>query len=296
MKFLSASAVFAVMGLVTANAWAVTPLAREDIQAWQIATASCQQQQPSALRITEPPELRALQRPAYFGGMAVLYLCLHKSKVTAFGFARQGAQLRDPLSEYLLGSLYLSGIPGVPANPVSALHWHLQSARQGFPFGEFMAGIDYLHGTGTAPNPQMAAFWIRCAADQGFVLAMAAMGELYVKGIGVPPSEAHARHWMKLAAARGNVPARQWLARHPAPAQVAAAASPSNPSPNPSAQPASPPVPAARPAAVTTVADNQQTLQNLQRFWTLYFQASNAQVVDFGEPALVRPVGYGTPP
>ena len=295
MKFMYASAVFAAIGLVTANAWAVTPLAREDIQAWQIAQASCQQQQPSALRITEPPELRALQRPAYFGGMAVLFLCLHKSKVTVFGFARQGAQLRDPLSEYLLGSLYLSGIPGVPANPVSALHWHLQSARQGFPLGEFMAGIDYLHGTGTAANPQIAAFWIRRAAVQGFVQAMATMGELYVKGIGVPPSEAHARHWAKRAAAGGDMQARQWLASHPAPAQVAAAASPSNPSPNPSAQPASPPVPAARPAAVTTVADNQQTLQNLQQFWTLYFQASNAQVVDFGEPALMRPVGYGTP-
>ena len=296
MKFLSASAVFAVMGLMTANAWAVTPLAREDIQAWQIALASCKQQQPGALRITEPPELRALRRPAFLGGMARLYACLHKSKVTVFRFARQGAQLGDPLSEFELGSLYMTGIPGVPANPVSALHWHLQSAQQGFPLGEYMAGIDYLHGTGTAPNPQIAAFWIRRAADQGFVLAMAAMGELYVKGIGVPPSEAHARHWAKRAAAGGDMQARQWLASHPAPAQVAAAASPSNPSPNPSAQPASPPVPAARPAAVTTVADNQQTLQNLQRFWTLYFRASNARVVDFGEPALVRPVGYGTPP
>ena len=293
MKFSYASAVCAVLGLMTANAWAMTPLVREDIRAWRIALASCKQQQPGALRI--PPELHALRHPAFLGGMAVLYFCLRESKVAVFRFASQGARLRDPLSEYLLGSLYMTGIPGVPANPVSALHWHLQSARQGFPFGEYMAGMDYLHGTGTAPNPQIAAFWIRAAADQGLVEAMRIMGALYLGGQGVPPSEAHARHWLKLAAARGDIPARQWLARHPALAQVAAAASPSNPSPNPAAQPASPSVPAARPAAVTGVADNQQTLQNLQRFWTLYFQASNAQVVDFGEPALVRPVEYGTP-
>ena len=295
MKFLYASAVFAVMGLMAANAWAMTPLAKEDVQAVQIAQASCQQQQPGALSITGPPALRALSHPAFFGGMAWLYQCLHKPKVTVFRFARQGAQLGDPLSEYLLGSLYMTGIPGVPANPVSALHWHLLSARQGFIFGEFQAGIDYLHGTGTVRNPQIAAFWIRRAAVHGFVLAMTTMGALYLNGVGVPPSEAHARHWLELAAARGSVAAQQWLARHPAPAQVAAMASPSNPSPNPAAQPASPPVPAARSAAVTRVADNQQVLQNLQRFWTLYFQASNAQVVDFGEPALVRPVGYGTP-
>jgi hypothetical protein len=102
----------------------------------------------------------------------------------------------------------------------------------------------------------------------------------------VPPNDVKARKWITLAAAHGDIQARQWIASHPAntvPPQTVASTPP---------QPAAPRAPA---AVTPSVADNQQTLQNLQRFWTLYFQASNAQVVDFGEPALVRPVEYGTP-
>ncbi len=35
-----------------------------------------------------------------------------------------------------------------------------------------------------------------------------------------------------------------------------------------------------------------QMLENLKRFWLLYFQKSNAELVEFGEPALLEPVAF----
>jgi hypothetical protein len=35
-----------------------------------------------------------------------------------------------------------------------------------------------------------------------------------------------------------------------------------------------------------------QTLENLANFWRLYFQKSNAQLIEFGEPALLEPVRF----
>ena len=35
-----------------------------------------------------------------------------------------------------------------------------------------------------------------------------------------------------------------------------------------------------------------QTLQHLAQFWQLYFQKSNAQLIEFGEPALLEPVHF----
>ncbi|HEX7911946.1 MAG TPA: hypothetical protein VF534_28165 [Paraburkholderia sp.] len=35
-----------------------------------------------------------------------------------------------------------------------------------------------------------------------------------------------------------------------------------------------------------------RTLMNLKQFWTSYFQRSNAQLVEFGEPALLEPLSY----
>ncbi|MHB1950719.1 MAG: tetratricopeptide repeat protein [Acidiferrobacteraceae bacterium] len=306
MNFSRHIVIFAAIGLAiarAANAGAMTVDVRADVQAMQIALEACHHQQQHEPSITTPPllEQEAIHhQPAFYGGMAVLFTCLHEPARSVLRFAAHGTQQGDALSEVILGTLYQTGIPGVlAANPSKAMQLHMRSADQGLAYGELALGNDYYHGTGVAKNPEKAFFWWHLAAQQGVPNAEAVMGYAYLHGIGVAPDAGLARKWLQQAADHGSQPAIGWLKQHP-PTQALAAmpAPPTQPSPQPAptaesvaASPTQPTAPAAAP-----VADNQQALQNLQRFWTLYFQASNAHVVDFGEPALVRPVGFGTPP
>ena len=159
----------------------------------------------------------------------------------------------------------------------------MQQANAGNAPAEYDLGVDYHRGEDGLPqDPAKAAYWYEKSAKQGYARAEFNLGVYYYKGKGgLPQDPAKAVSWFRKAAAQGLKPAIAALQRlqHPPP-QVATVTTP-------------PPAPA---AVSTPVADNQQALQNLQRFWTLYFQASNAQVVDFGEPALVRPVSFGDAP
>ena len=161
----------------------------------------------------------------------------------------------------------------------------MQQANAGNAQAENDLGADYNEGQGGLPrDPAKAAYWYEKSAEQGYARAEFNLGVDYNQGEdGLPQDPVKAVSWFRKAAAQGSKSAIAALQRlqHP-PQQVATVTTPPPPAPPPA------------PATVSTpVADNQQALQNLQRFWTLYFQASNAQVVDFGEPALVQPVSFG---
>jgi TPR repeat protein len=273
----------------------MSPDAKRDLQAWNIATLSCHQQHPGETHIRQPNQLLRLGRPAFLGGMARLFTCL-RANVGAVKFATEGAAVQDPLSEWILGTIYHDGLPGagIAANPTKGFAYFMQSARQGFPLGLLYAGGALIQGSGTAPNPKMGAALILRLAMHGVPLAMRIMGGLYLHGTGVPPDPQRALYWLKRAAAAGDPVSRQWLAAHQhAPVETGARSTPTSPEPHPGTQAQSA---AASAPAVHAPVDHQQELEQLQRFWTLYFNASHAQVVDFGTPALVRPVGFGGAP
>ncbi|EQD26460.1 hypothetical protein B1A_12761 [mine drainage metagenome] len=161
----------------------------------------------------------------------------------------------------------------------------MQQANAGNPQAENTLGADYSNGVGGLPlDPAKAAYWIKQSAKQGYAAAEYNMGWYYENGMDdLPKDLAKAAYWYRQCAAQNFLFCLARLRHVQQMAQPVAAATP------PPAQPAAP-------AVTALVADNQQALQNLQRFWTLYFQASNAQVVDFGEPALVRPVDFGGTP
>jgi TPR repeat protein len=187
---------FVIIGVAQARAscWAMTPQARTDLQVFEIAIQACKQQQPRESSVTVPPQIIALagaDNPAYFGGMALLYYCLHEPLRTVFKFAHQGAHRGDALAEDLLGDVYSSGFPGLPASHGKAMYWQQRSAEQGFPLGEADVGIDFLKGLGVRPDPSMAATWLRKAADAGVVSAMHTMGALYLRGVILPPFSGH---------------------------------------------------------------------------------------------------------
>ena len=293
MRITGVISAFALGVLLTipARSRAMTPDVQQDLLAWQIAMVSCHQQHPGEASITQPAQLHTLRKPALLGGMAVFFYCLRVHGISTLRFARMGAAIHDPLSEFVLGELYRKARPGtgVAADPAKSYAYYLESARQGFPAGSLAVGIDLLHGRGTPPDPQAGATWIRRAAVEGLPVAMRAMGALYLHGVGVPPNHRLAVFWLRRAAAAGDQPSRQWLAAQHAPA--AASGAPSTP-PSAAGQPSAP----SESTAASTPVDHQQELQQLQQFWTLYFNASHARIVDFGAPALVEPVGFGGRP
>lgn len=210
--------------------------------------------------------LESLSRPAQLGGWAVFMEC-HRQLPHALESARRGMRHSDPLSEAILGHIELQGIPAdlFAADAAAGLHWTLASARQGLPYGEYQLGLD---------------LW---------------------RGAGAQRDEARATHWMKRAAAAGSEEAQRWLAKHerhpPSLTRVAAAAPMPTRSSTRTAAAAATLVQSSAAVApqksAAPLADGQRVAQSLQSFWTLYFRASNAKVVDFGTPALVRPVGFG---
>ena len=195
----------------------------------------------------------------------------------------QQAQAGNAAAETKLGYAYTEGLGGLPKNPVEAVNWFRKAAAQGDPQAETILGVDYANGEGGLPkNPVEALKWFRKAVEQGYAPAEYNLGVCYDNGEGgLPKNPIEAVQWYRKAAAQGDQPAIAVLQRLQHTPQQAVATT--------SAVAAAPPAPVVR----VPTSDNQQTLQNLQRFWTLYFQASNAQVVDFGEPALVQPVSYG---
>ena len=297
-RFIAAATLTALL-VIPARGEAMSADAKQDLLAYRIAVTACRRIKPGIPELfvssAVHAQLQVLRRPSYLGAIAMMYYCAHDFSMVR-KFADLGTSHHDPLSEWILGGMYYHGVPGagVAADPTKAFAYFMQSARQGFPLGLVSAGMDLVHGEGTAPNPKKGAALVRLAAMQGNTIAMRDMGEFYLHGIGGPPNSQRAISWLSRAAAAGDSWSRRWLAaHHRPPVEAGAPSSAASVAPQPRAQPES--ITAAAPAAHAPV-DHQQQLRELQQFWTLYFHASHARVVDFGAPALVQPVGFGGAP
>ena len=296
--YVVASIALSALLTIPARSAKITPDARQDVMALRVVDIACRQLQPGkpiTLRPATAAQSQALHGPSGVGATAAAFNCT-RNYIGELNSARRGASLHDALSEWLLGGLYNTGVPGsgIAADPAKSFAYFMQSARQGFPQGLIAAGVALIEGHGTAPNAKMGAALVLRAAMQGVPLALRIMGELYLHGTGVPLDPQRAEVWLKDAAAEGDPQARQWLAAHQhAPVETGASSSLASPAAQPSTQ--AEPAAASAPAVHAPV-DHQQELEQLQRFWTLYFNASHAQVVDFGTPALVQPVGFGGAP
>ena len=193
--------------------------------------------------------------------------------------ARQGSAG----AQYNLGIMYATG-KGVTPNLPRAVHWYQLAARQGIAGAQTDLGVMYATGQGVTPNLPLAVHWYQLAARQGIAQAQYSLGFIYATGKGVTPNLPRAVHWFQLAARQGYKPAIKGLRALQQHFQRTAHArslqSPAAPAP----------AGAQRASAASPVHDQQQSVRNLQRFWTLYFQAAHARLVDFGAPALVQPV------
>ena len=205
------------------------------------------------------------------------------------------AKKGNPRAESLLGFLYDQGKGGLPKNKRLAEQWYMKSAEQGFPVAEYDIGIDYYYGKHGLPiDKKSAERWFMNSAKVGFPPAEYNLGVGYYRGLGgLPPDRRLAVSWFKKSAAQNYqraITALRALENAPAQPPATVAQAPSTPAPSPASHVA--PTPAA-PAGAT---DNQQLDRSLHSFWQAYFQHSNAKLVEFGTPALVRPVSFAGSP
>ena len=204
----------------------------------------------------------------------------------AFLQLQDAATQGDPAARTILGMVYESG-QGVPQNLPLAVHLYQLAAHQGYALAQTNLGVMYYKGNGVPQNLPLAVHWYRLAAKQGRARAQAILGSMYQHGKGVIQNLPLAVHWYQRAAQQGFEPA---IERLRALQQQMRRTTHAQPVQTPAAAPA--PTVAQRASAAPPVHDRQQSLRNLQRFWTLYFQAAHAHLVDFGAPALVQPVGF----
>ncbi|GAB6054039.1 hypothetical protein JCM17960_28590 [Magnetospira thiophila] len=123
---------------------------------------------------------------------------------------RRGAAAGDPRDQYGLAEAYRTG-QGVPVEPMAAVKWYSEAARQGHIDAQYQLGHLYETGTGVRQDPKRAAEWYRLAAKLGNnAEAEFRLGQLYFNGKGVPHDFNLAREWYRKAAERGH-PVAQFL-------------------------------------------------------------------------------------
>lgn len=111
---------------------------------------------------------------------------------------RKGVAQDDPLSEWLMGRLYLTG--GLQRDLTQAAAVLEKSAKQDNPFGEYLLGEVKLE----QQDFPTAAKWLRKAAEQGLPQAQQELGALLEKGQGVKEDKYEAYVWLLLSYNAGH--------------------------------------------------------------------------------------------
>ncbi len=236
------------------------------------------------------------------------------------------AEKGNAKAEYDLGVYYDVGEGGLPKNPERAARWYMKSAGQGYRRAEYNLAYCYHFGKDGLPvNPRLAGQWYGKSAEQGYWRAEFSLAVDYRTGADDrPKSPGLARQWYRKSAAgasragwkngfnlafaydldAGGLPKSRRLAlngfrksaaqNHP-PA-IKAHRALGNAVARPQTTVGRSTLAAAAARAAPAGADNQHLAQSLQLFWQAYFQHSNAQLVEFGTPALVQPVSFAGPP
>lgn len=87
-----------------------------------------------------------------------------------------------------------------------------RAAWQGDTNAQWMLGLMYLRGRGTAPDPKNAASWFYKAAMAGHGGAQGSLAKLYYRGTGLEQDYREAALWFRRAADGGDLEARLALA------------------------------------------------------------------------------------
>ena len=88
----------------------------------------------------------------------------------AFELIKDSAEQGKTRAQYLLGTMYRSGI-GVEADEYEGFYWCQKAAEEGLREAQFQVGLMYLEGEGVTPDEEKAIEWLWAAADRGYTQA-----------------------------------------------------------------------------------------------------------------------------
>jgi TPR repeat protein len=139
------------------------------------------------------------------------------------------AERGSAIAQFYLGLAYERG-KSVSESEAEAVSWFRKAAEQGLAASQAALGTRYFIGWGVPQSYAEAMNWSLKAAKQGNPSAQAILGTIYESGYGVPQNFILAYMWFTVSAhdpdfepgARRNL---DGIARHLAPAQIAAAKS-----------------------------------------------------------------------
>jgi TPR repeat protein len=100
-------------------------------------------------------------------------------------------------AQFTLGQMYEPD-NDLPADAVASAYWFEKSALQGYPYAQWVHGLNLLNGSGIEENEALALDFIRRAAEGRFEGAIQFVADAYAAGThGYPKDEAPAELWRR---------------------------------------------------------------------------------------------------
>jgi clan AA aspartic protease (TIGR02281 family) len=125
-------------------------------------------------------------------------------------WSRNAADRGEALAQFLLGSMYASGVV-VKRDDAESAKWYRKAADQGDAKAQTGLGLAYDLGMGVNRDYAEARKWYRKAADQGDATGQNYLGGMYDNGNGVPLDYHEAAKWYRKAADQGLADAQYVL-------------------------------------------------------------------------------------
>ncbi len=113
----------------------------------------------------------------------------------------------DPVAQWLVGNMLLSGEGGAGPDPAAAASFYERAASQGYVEAQVSLGTLYRLGRGVAQDYRSALTWLYEAAAKKHPTAQMDLGDLFLSGVPgeVQADPSHAFEWYRLAARQGVV-------------------------------------------------------------------------------------------
>jgi TPR repeat protein len=98
--------------------------------------------------------------------------------LTALDWYKQAAVLNDAKAQCYLGDMYILGDkPGIKRDVVAGFYWYEQSAKNGYPIGQYNLAIIYEIGNEYIKQDyDLAIKWYKEAISSGYMKAKNALG------------------------------------------------------------------------------------------------------------------------
>ena len=153
-----------------------------------------------AFQLLQPLVAAGVPEAMYLHACDTLYLegpdeqAFTKRRVELVKAAAEAGHAR---AQFTLGQMY-EPENELPADAAASAYWFEKSALQGYPYAQWVHGLNLLNGSGVEGSEALALDFIRRAAEGRFEGAIQFVADAYAAGThGYPKDEAQAEIWRR---------------------------------------------------------------------------------------------------